>query len=212
MVQSFNFAAMRSLGKVFYNRSLVIPHLMLQDVRSIDFARLRSMGFDAVLFDKDNTLTEPYADHVYAPFSEALEHARRVFGPKGIAVLSNSAGSSDDHDFVEATRLERELCIPVIKHGTKKPEGIEAVIKHFNDTEPSRIIMVGDRFLTDILFGNLYGMMTIYTSPITSVGDNGAVKLIRDKEKSFVMYNKQHYNAPVHPLFNEESYLSKSSS
>jgi phosphatidylglycerophosphatase GEP4 len=40
--------------------------------------------------------------------------------------------------------------------------------------------MVGDRLLTDVLFGNLNGMLTIFTRvPISEQNDNFAAKHVR---------------------------------
>jgi len=39
--------------------------------------------------------------------------------------------------------------------------------------------MVGDRYLTDILFGNLHGMFTIHTSILSSANENVAVRMVR---------------------------------
>ena len=35
--------------------------------------------------------------------------------------------------------------------------------------------MVGDRLLTDVVFGNMNGMMTVHVRPLTLVGDNKVV-------------------------------------
>ncbi|EFA84421.1 hypothetical protein PPL_02453 [Heterostelium album PN500] len=212
MVQGFNFEAIKSIGKIIGNRSLLIPHLEFKDVRSIDFQRLKQMGFSAVLFDKDNTLTEPYADVIYEPFREAVDRCRGVFGEQSIAILSNSAGSSDDVDFREATRLESTLGLSVLKHGTKKPNGIEKVKEHFHTDNLQSIVMIGDRYSTDVVFGNLYGMLTIFTKPITSKGDNNIVKLIRDKESRYVDYCKNYYEPPKHSLFDKDRYNKSSAS
>lgn len=40
------------------------------------------------------------------------------------------------------------------------------------------IVVVGDRYFTDILFGNRMGAYTIKTDVITSDGENFAVKLV----------------------------------
>ena len=38
--------------------------------------------------------------------------------------------------------------------------------------------MIGDRYLTDVVFGNRNGMMTIRPQPFTSVGEPRAVRLV----------------------------------
>ena len=38
--------------------------------------------------------------------------------------------------------------------------------------DPAELCMVGDRLLTDIVFGNLYGMLTVHTLPLCTGQDN----------------------------------------
>ncbi|KAK5583401.1 hypothetical protein RB653_004994 [Dictyostelium firmibasis] len=204
MVQSFNIEAIKCLKHVFFNRSLIIPHLEVRDIRHINFQSLRDSGFKGVLFDKDNTLTEPYKNEIYQEYKESLDKCLEIFGKDNVVIISNSAGSSDDApNFEKANQIEKLLGIKVLKHNTKKPDGIDSVKNHFK-TDPKNLIMVGDRYLTDILFGNLYGMFTIYTQPITSVGDNFFVKLIRNKERQIVLCLKNYFkiNAPKNLLCN----------
>lgn len=42
-----------------------------------------------------------------------------------------------------------------------------------------QLIMVGDRYLTDVVFGNRNGMLTIRPAPFTSRGEPKAVLLVR---------------------------------
>ena len=104
-----------------------------------------------------------------------------------MAILSNSAGTNDDTNHEDAREIESKLGIAVIIHQEKKPGGIEEVMQHFpNVHEPSELCMVGDRLLTDVVFGNLHGMMTIHTLPLCSgkdnAGDNKVANLIRGVE------------------------------
>ena len=41
------------------------------------------------------------------------------------------------------------------------------------------LVMVGDRYLTDIVFGNRLGMLTVRTAPLTLRGEPKAVLLVR---------------------------------
>ncbi|CAG8612407.1 11409_t:CDS:2, partial [Cetraspora pellucida] len=54
-----------------------------------------------------------------------------------------------------------------------KPGGGPELISHFARYPPETIVVIGDRLLTDIVFGNLNGMATIFTKRIiTERGDN----------------------------------------
>ena len=65
---------------------------------------------------------------------------------------------------------------------------------HFpNVKEPSELCMVGDRLLTDVVFGNLHGMLTVHTLPLCTgednKGDNKIASWIRSAENKLMYGN-----------------------
>lgn len=110
-----------------------------------------------------------------------LGEAVQTFGGN-VAILSNSAGSKDDVFFTEAKVLEQSLCLPVIRHNSKKPMVLSEIITHFKceeELKQEEIAIIGDRILTDVLMGNACGFLTIYVEPLDTRGDNFAVKASR---------------------------------
>ncbi len=89
------------------------------DITKIDFAAAKREGIKAVVFDKDNCITLPYSMTVYPPVKEGLDECKDIFEYEMIAVVSNSAGSSDDALFEKAEELEKQIGIPVLRHGRK---------------------------------------------------------------------------------------------
>ncbi|KAL3940356.1 MAG: hypothetical protein SGARI_000996 [Bacillariaceae sp.] len=187
MVQSLNTKALVTLASVIRHPSLMVPHVSVDNVSELNYAALKERaGIKAVVFDKDNTLTAPYANVIHPAASEGLEMAKRVFGAENVAIMSNSAGTLDDPDYEDAKGIESALGIAVIRHDEKKPGGLNEVLSHFKIEDPAALCMVGDRLLTDIVFGNLYGMLTVHTLPLCRGADNAAdnkpSKLIRSVE------------------------------
>lgn len=45
------------------------------------------------------------------------------------------------------------------------------------------LCFIGDRLLTDVVFGNLHGMLTVHTQPLTLEGDNRPAAFFRFIEK-----------------------------
>lgn len=80
---------------VFHNHRLCAWVLRTLDVRDIDFRFLARSGIKAVVFDKDNTLTAPYAAAIHPPFQPAVQLCIQTFKREKIAIVSNSVGSSD---------------------------------------------------------------------------------------------------------------------
>jgi len=59
--QYFNLAGIKMFGSaLFRNRHNFIPHVRAKDISEIDFVKLHSYGVRFIVFDKDNTLTNPY--------------------------------------------------------------------------------------------------------------------------------------------------------
>lgn len=121
MVQSWNSPGLRGFFAALRRPHLLHPSCMVRDVGQISFKAAKAAGIRAVCFDKDNCLTLPYEDHIYGPLVPKIDECIEAFGHDRVAVLSNSAGSSDDlPNFCAADRLEHNLKgIRVIRHGEK---------------------------------------------------------------------------------------------
>ncbi|CAB4273900.1 unnamed protein product [Prunus armeniaca] len=185
--QRFNFGAIaRSARVLTKDKHLALPHVSVPDIRYIDWPELHRRGFKGVVFDKDNTLTVPYSLTLWGLLGSSLEQCKSVFGPD-IAVFSNSAGLYEyDHDGSKARELEGAIGIKVIRHKVKKPAGTaEEIEKHFG-CKASHLIMVGDRPLTDIVYGNQNGFLTILTEPLSLAEEPFIVRQVRKLETSLV--------------------------
>ena len=151
----------------------MVPHVSLENVSQLHYRALKEQcGIRAVIFDKDNTLTAPYGMDIHPDASAGLQAAKDVFGSENVAIMSNSAGTLDDPGYEDAQKIEEALGIAVIRHDEKKPGGLREVLEHFHVEDPSTLCMVGDRLLTDVVFGNLYGMLTVHTLPLCKGNEN----------------------------------------
>lgn len=91
--QRINFEGIAcSVGVFARDKHLVIPHVCVPDIRYINWAELKRMGFNGVVFDKDNTLTVPYSLSLWPPLGSSIEECKSHFGDN-VAVFSNSAGN-----------------------------------------------------------------------------------------------------------------------
>ena len=66
------------------------------------------------------------------------------------------------------------------------------MMQHFPGVEdPAQLCMVGDRLLTDVVFGNLHGMLTVHILPLCTgkenKNDNTVAKVVRTVENK-IMY------------------------
>jgi len=194
MVQSINTKALLTLASVIRRPGLLVPQVSVSSISDLNYTALKEhCGISAIIFDKDNTLTAPYENSIHSSAQNGLEDCVRVFGRDKVAILSNSAGTRDDKDYKDANNIEVSLGIRVIRHNEKKPGGLDEVLQHFELTDPATLCMIGDRLLTDVVFGNLHGMLTVHTLPVVvgadNAKDNWTAKLLRPMENKALYGN-----------------------
>ena len=173
----------------------LIPHMHYKNINSLEPEFFRQIGIKGVIFDKDNTLANPYAYSVHPEIENTFKTFKEVYGSH-VAIISNSAGIPSDKKDEKARRIEKAFGVRVIRHKKKKPEGIEDILKYFGLEDASQLMIVGDRVLTDIAFGNRYGMLTVLVDPFTLKGDNLGARLVRPFERGIMHWAKRKYGKP----------------
>ncbi|KAF9104418.1 hypothetical protein BGX27_010108 [Mortierella sp. AM989] len=201
MGQSFNFQGIIQSFRVLVSPKLMVPNLIVRDIRDINFEQLHKSGIAAIAFDKDNCLTRPYGNDLYPPFKDAWKSCREVYKDQ-VVIVSNSAGTNDDKDHQQAKAIEKALQVPVLRHEQKKPSGGDELLKHFSGIKSARIAFVGDRALTDVVFGNNYGMLTILTRDIISEeGDNPmAIRIRKMEHRVLAFLDRMNVRQDMHPI------------
>src|SRR5690242_4861837 len=65
--------------------------------------------------------------------------------------------------------------------------GMADLMKHFGGRiKGEDMAIVGDRYATDVLLGNLHGMLTFHCSPLTCVGETRVVRGMRRLEERYI--------------------------
>lgn len=174
---------------------------MRVDVGEIRYSKLKERGIKAIIFDKDNTLTTPYRSEWHtARIADVVSDCKAEFGAQNVAICSNTAGSKKDrvkHNYALADEIQVVLDLKVIHHDLNKPlTPVTDILDHFQSfregeigqerfLQPHEIAVIGDRSVGDILWGNAQGFLTIKTEPLTSEGENFAVRFVRYKSSRF---------------------------
>lgn len=121
---------------------------------------------EAVVLDKDNCFAYPHENRVWPEYSAKWESLKKEYPDKRLLIVSNTAGSSDDPDFIEAKLLEEKTGVAVLRHSVKKPGCLDEILNHFYKHKiiehPSQVAVVGDRLFTDILMANSMGSYGIW--------------------------------------------------
>ncbi|KAG0378538.1 hypothetical protein BGX24_003518 [Mortierella sp. AD032] len=201
MGQSFNLQGILQSFRVLTSPRLMVPNIVVRDIRDINFEQLHKSGIVAIAFDKDNCLTKPYGLELHPPFQDAWRRCRKVYKDQ-VVIVSNSAGTPDDKDNQQAQAIEQALQVNVLRHQEKKPSGGQELLNHFSGIKAARIAFVGDRALTDVVFGNNYGLLTILTRDVvTEEGDNPmALRIRRLEHRVLAFLDRMNIKAQPHPI------------
>lgn len=93
------------------NAPLALPHLSVPSIDSLDWEALARAGFRGCVFDKDNTLSAPYAPALAPVLRPALERCRAAFGGR-LVLFSNSAGLAQfDPDGAPRVQALHHVCV-----------------------------------------------------------------------------------------------------
>ncbi|PVG01180.1 HAD-superfamily phosphatase [Serendipita vermifera] len=165
--------------RAIWSPTRVIPSRIVKDIRDADFWALRKEGYAGVIFDKDNTLTLPYSPRLLPELGPAFQEAKEAFGSSRVLIVSNSSGTfSEDPGFIEAEGLERELGCSVLRHRFVKPSGncVKEIKAYYDSLDQfdsvntpttqleRRLVVVGDRLLTDVLMASEMKAYSIWTT------------------------------------------------
>lgn len=140
-------------------RRWLAPRLYVPSLAAITAELLDEHGVTGVILDADNTLVPRQKYH--------LDDERRAWltdlqaAGKRFCVLSNSFHVGG------IQRMVDEFGIPTISVARKPMrQGFRRALAALGTT-PAETCIVGDQLLTDILGGNLAGMLTIMVPPLT---------------------------------------------
>ncbi|KAF8588856.1 HAD-superfamily phosphatase [Ramaria rubella] len=150
---------------------LILPDLIVQDIRSLNFAAFRKAGYRAVVLDKDNCLTYPHQDSLISELEYSWEELKNEFGASNLLIVSNSAGTRHDAGGLAAESVSHNLGVPVLRHSSLKPSHrtITGIQRYFASlpspiSDPRELIVIGDRVLTDIVLAKRLEAYSILVS------------------------------------------------
>ncbi|KAI9842155.1 MAG: hypothetical protein M1837_007442 [Sclerophora amabilis] len=183
-----NVSATLSAFKLFYNPSLCLPHSTISSFQQLPIPLSRAFkdhngnapDIRAVVLDKDNCFARPRENEVYKPYTETFETLRAAYPGPHLLIVSNSSGTNDDAQDREASLLEANTGVAVLRHSTKKPGAHPAILSYFLDHphttvgSPSQIAIVGDRLLTDMMMANMMGAWGLWVRDGVDVSKKGA--------------------------------------
>uniref|UniRef100_J3L4W3 Uncharacterized protein n=1 Tax=Oryza brachyantha TaxID=4533 RepID=J3L4W3_ORYBR len=107
-----------------------------------------------------------------------------------------------DPDGLEAAVIEATIQgVHVIRHDIKKPGGEAKEIESYFGCSASNLVLVGDRYFTDVVYGNRNGFFTVLTEPLNFANESFIVRKVRKFETYIVNYWYRKGHRPIkHPL------------
>lgn len=133
------------------------------------------LGSDLIIFDIDNTLVLSETCESGKDIIKWLDNIKRKYH---CILVSNSRTKEKRRG-----KIENLLGCEIFPSKKRKPsQKLFHEIKEKYNIQNKKIIIVGDRLFTDILFGNLGGAKTILIEPI-SYKEQILVKIIRILER-----------------------------
>ncbi|KAI0827646.1 mitochondrial PGP phosphatase-domain-containing protein [Trametes gibbosa] len=156
----FNLPGVLVPFHLLINPRLIVPSIVVKDIRQLDFPALYKAGYRGAVFDKDNCLTIPHEDRLVPELTEAWRECKETFGQGNVLIVSNAAGSHLDDGEIEGHSVSHHLSAPVLRHTSLKPSYacIKSIRTYFaslpRPVKDDELVIVGDRLLTDIILAN----------------------------------------------------------
>ncbi len=156
--------------------ALLRPAVRVPTVYDIDLHALEARGIRGLILDLDNTIVPWGARHA-APELVVWIAALRAEGLQA-CIVSNNMGARVRH-------LAGQLGLPAVTTALKPgPPAIRRALRQMGTT-PATTALVGDQLFTDILGGNLLGLLTILVRP-QSAREFPLTRVVRFAESLFL--------------------------
>ena len=135
------------------------PNEFADSLFKINFDRLRSMGFRAIILDIDDTLLPKHVNEIYPAVLDFVEDLKAM-GFK-ICLTSNNRHP------LRVQYIGKTLGLPFSSLSLKPlPMAFDKALIAL-DAKPEETLVIGDQLFTDILGGNIKKLYTIFVEPMT---------------------------------------------
>ena len=140
----------------------------------IEYDKLKESGIKAIAFDLDSTVMKSKSGKFDIQTLELFEKLKKDFF---LMIISNNSNS----EYID--KASKQIDFPIIGHAKKPQTSISKEFLNKHNITVQDLVMVGDRPLTDILFGKMLGCKTILVDSISWQEEKPIVRFARKIER-----------------------------
>lgn len=163
---------------LIFGKNKFLPNSYCKSIYDVNYNKLYDEGCRIILSDLDNTLISYLENEPNDLLIEWKNHLKSI----GFEVMIVSNSSSDRvKNFAKMIDLD-------CQYSSMKPtkKGFKKANKHLNIQDNSKVVLLGDQILTDILGGNRMGYRTILIEAIDRLTERKCTRFNRFIERKVV--------------------------
>ena len=143
-------------------------------VYEIDYDKLKGEGIKVIAFDLDSTVMKSKSGTFSEKTLAMFENLKKDFK---LLIISNNS------DLNYVSKAAKQIDFPVLAPAKKPATSVSKTFLKENGINEKEMVMVGDRPLTDILFGKFLGCKTILVDSINWYEEKPIVRFARSIER-----------------------------
>ncbi len=143
-------------------------------VFEVNYDKLKDSGIKVIAFDLDSTVMKSKSGEFSKETLLLFEKLKKDFS---LLIISNN------HNIEYISKAASQIDFPVIAPAKKPATSISRAFLKEQNIAPKDIVMIGDRPLTDILFGKLLGCKTVLVDSISWQEERPVVRFVRKLER-----------------------------
>lgn len=143
-------------------------------VFEINYDKLKEDGIKVIAFDLDSTVMKSKSGEFSKEILSMFENLKKDFS---LIIISNN----NNPEYI--AKAVGQIDFPMIAPAKKPTTGISKAFLKEHGINPKEMVMVGDRPLTDILFGKILGCTTILVDSISWQEEKPIVRFVRKLER-----------------------------
>ena len=143
-------------------------------IYEINYDRLKDEGIRVIAFDLDSTVMKSKSATFAVETLKLFENLKKDFS---LLIISNN------HNLEYISKAANQIDFPILANAKKPRTNVSKAFFKENGIDSKKMVMVGDRPLTDILFGKFLGCKTILVDSINWYEEKPIVRFARSLER-----------------------------